>query len=115
MLTLIGPCQRAHAAAGFSVGIFLQSAYDTWRAERELANEIIKDGRFKNITSDMRCDALKRHAQPPIPATGLFLSKWLKRGGERSLNRGRALRAVKATFRFFRFQSQTEATREARI
>jgi hypothetical protein len=56
----------------------------------------------------MRCDALKRHAQPPIPTTGLFLSKWLKRGGG-SLNRGQALRAVEVTFRF---QNQTEAIKE---
>ena len=56
----------------------------------------------------MRCDASKRHARPPIPPKGLFLSKWLKRG-EGSLNSGRALRAVKATFGF---QNQTEATKE---
>jgi hypothetical protein len=63
----------------------------------------------------MRCDALKRHAQLLIPATGLYLSKWLKRGGG-SLNRARALRAVKAVkATLIRFQNRTEATKEAGI
>ena len=60
----------------------------------------------------MRCDASKRHAQLLIPATGLYLSKWLKRGGG-SLNRARALRAVKGDI--IRFQNRTEATKEAGI
>jgi hypothetical protein len=54
----------------------------------------------------MRCLEVARTA--PDSRARSFLSKWLKRG-EGSLNRGRALRAVKATFQF---QNQTEATKE---